>query len=165
VAEYSARRNLIQTWIIADVVSARQIGIQGRVEIEFALLNQLQNGICEHRFTERGCLEYRIVTDWFLCFGIFYAKAARPGELAISDDRDGETGNFPIGHQVWNVSFKASNLLTVHSGEKRLRFLPSCCPCCAKEVVNEDPNKSSMAKTAIPRLGFASDSSWAVRFI
>ena len=61
---------------------------QRRIEIQHALLAQLQDAIGEHGLGIGARGEHRVVVHRFVCAPVLDAERAPPSELAASNDRD-----------------------------------------------------------------------------
>ena len=63
MAEDVPRRNLIESRIIADIVTAGQILGERRIEVELSGIDQLEKRIGEDRLAQRSGLKDRVLGD------------------------------------------------------------------------------------------------------
>src|SRR5262245_44582174 len=101
--------DLTQTLVFADVVIPRQILIEGLVQVEFARVDELQNGVGEDRLAQTGGFKDRGVGDRLIRLCIFHAEAVMPHQFAVTQQCDRKTGRVAFLHQLRDALFNLRN--------------------------------------------------------
>src|SRR6516162_3874438 len=98
VTEDEAGGDFRKAWVALDV-GFWEIGSQGNIQAEFALLNQFQNGIGKDGFAEGGSLEDSVVVHGLAGFLVFNAKVLLPRDFSAADEGYRKAGDIAFFHQ------------------------------------------------------------------
>ncbi len=107
MAENDARGDVGKARIVAGIDGVGTIcgpvAGERRVEVELALIDELEDGVGEDRFGEGSGGEARAIRDGGAGCGVDGAEAAKPRGAAVLDERDRESGDVGLLHEAGDV--------------------------------------------------------------